>query len=72
MTYHTLNGLRNFTHRQLKDQADSFAVLILLFHRVEQRTSFFFVDALLNTRVAGDLAVFIDNAEANDLIAIFN
>lgn len=71
-TYHALDSLRNLAHCQFKDQADGFAILILSLHRFEQGTSFLFVDTLLDTRVAGDLAVLVDNAEADNLVAIFH
>ena len=39
---------------------------------LEKLASFSLVDTLLHANVAANLAIFVDNAEADDLIAIFH
>lgn len=71
MTYHALYGLSHFTNGQFESQTDSLAILILLLHRFQHGTSLLLVHVLLGTEFVGDLAVFVNNTEADDLVAIF-
>lgn len=71
-TNHALNCLRDLTHSEFQDQADGFVLFILFLYMLEKLASFSLVDTLLHAHVATYLAIFVNNAKADNLIAVFH
>ena len=71
-TDHTLNCLRDLAHSEFQDQADGFVLFILFLYMLEKLASFSLVDTLLDANVATYLAIFVNNAKTDNLIAVFH
>lgn len=71
-TNHALYRLRNLAYSEFQDQADGFILFIFFLDMLEKLASFSLVNALLYANVAANLAIFVNNAKADNLIAVFN
>lgn len=77
-TYHSLKNLRYFTHGEFNNQTDGLLLLAIFFIFVfvldllKQLLRFLLVVLVPYACVAGYLAVFVDDPQANDLVAVFH
>lgn len=76
--YHSLKHLRHLPHRELDGQPNGLfllpilLVLVLVFDLLEQLFGFFLVRPVPQTGIAGELTVFVDDAQADDFVAVLD
>jgi len=70
VTYHSLDRLVHFPDRVLEDDGYGFLLFVLLDDLIEQLLRLQSVQPLLQCHVAADLAILVDDPEADDLVAV--